>query len=169
MPWEIDGRRWHTHDRVGRTGEPCRWDGEILAHVVDRIHELGEFSETNWNSRGVVEIRAAKKSDGWFFHAITGEEWLLKLKFRMARKTFKREDLDRPPRSEAAQRPRAPAGLRHRAAGEVQEPPRAVAGSRDPRAFARPRSTSRSSGSSWNRPSPAFRSSPTASSRSPKT
>ncbi len=93
MPWEIDGRRWHTHDRVGRTGEPCRWDGEILARVVDRIHEQGEFSDTDWNSRGVVEIRAVKKSDGWFFHAITGEQWLLKLKFRVARATFKREDL----------------------------------------------------------------------------
>ena len=34
-------------------------------------------AETDWNSRSVVEIRAAKKSDGWFFHAITGEEWLL--------------------------------------------------------------------------------------------
>ena len=93
MPWETDGRRWHTQDRVGRTGEPCRWDGQILARVVDRIHELGKFSETDWNSRGVVEIRAVKKSDGWFFHAITGEQWLLKLKFRVARATFKREDL----------------------------------------------------------------------------
>ena len=42
-----------------------------------------------------MEIRAAKKSDGWFFHAITGEEWLLKMKFRTARNTFSREDLVR--------------------------------------------------------------------------
>ena len=41
----------------------------------------------------MVEIRAAKKSEGWFFHAITGEEWLLKMKFRTARNTFKREEL----------------------------------------------------------------------------
>ena len=41
----------------------------------------------------VVEIRAAKKSDGWFFHAITGEEWLLKMKFRTAKNTFRREEL----------------------------------------------------------------------------
>ncbi|HEY2147299.1 MAG TPA: ATP-binding cassette domain-containing protein, partial [Pirellulales bacterium] len=93
MPWEEDGRRWHTTDRVGRNGEPCRWDGEALARVVDRVHELGEFAPTDWNSRSVVEIRAAKKSDGWFFHAITGEQWLLKFKFRVARATFKREDL----------------------------------------------------------------------------
>ena len=53
------------------------------------------FSETDWNSRSVVEIRASKKSDGWFFHAITGEEWLLKMKFRTARNTFSRDELVR--------------------------------------------------------------------------
>jgi excinuclease ABC subunit A len=43
----------------------------------------------------VVEIRAARKSDGWFFHAITGEEWLLKMKFRTGRNTFQRDELVR--------------------------------------------------------------------------
>ena len=109
MPWQTDGRRWHTIDRVGRTGNPCRWDGRILAEVVERIEEAEEsgtgslcrngpqsasqkanlsrfplFAETDWSDRGVVEIRAARKADGWFFHAITGEEWLLKMKFRTA-------------------------------------------------------------------------------------
>ncbi|MFZ5833466.1 MAG: excinuclease ABC subunit UvrA, partial [Planctomycetota bacterium] len=94
MPWEADGRKWHTMDRVGRNGRPCRWDGRILAEVVDRIQNRADlFSETDWNNRSVVEIRAARKSDGWFFHAITGEEWLLKMKFRTARNTFGREDL----------------------------------------------------------------------------
>jgi excinuclease ABC subunit A len=94
MPWEIDGPRWHTVERVGRTGNPCRWDGRILAEVVERIQQQSDlFAETDWNSRGVVEICAAKKSDGWFFHAITGEEWLLKMKFRTAKNTFQREEL----------------------------------------------------------------------------
>ncbi len=93
MPWEADGRRWHTVDRVGRNGEPCKWDGKILGRVVDRIHELGEFSATNWNDRSVVEICAQRKADGWFLHAITGEQWLLKLKFRVAKSTFNRENL----------------------------------------------------------------------------
>jgi len=94
MPWQVDGRRWHTLDRVGRAGNPCRWDGRVLAEVVDRIEEKSDlFGETDWSERTVVEIRAAKKSDGWFFHAITGEEWLLKMKFRTARNTFKREEL----------------------------------------------------------------------------
>ena len=93
MPWEIDGRRWHTQDRVSRAGEKCHWDGKLLDKIERRIQELGDFSETNWNSRTVVEVAAAKKSDGWFFHAITGEPWLLKLKFRTAKKTFQREEL----------------------------------------------------------------------------
>ncbi len=94
MPWEIDGRRWHTVERVGRTGNPCRWDGRILAAVVDRIQQQSDlFAEVDWNSRSVVEICAARKSEGWFFHAITGEEWLLKMKFRTGRNTFQREQL----------------------------------------------------------------------------
>ena len=62
--------------------------------MIDRIQQRSDlFAETDWNERSVVEIRAAKKSEGWFFHAITGEEWLLKMKFRTARNTFKREEL----------------------------------------------------------------------------
>ena len=61
MPWEADGRRWHTHDCISRNGQPCRWDGQILARVVDRIHELGQFSPTDWNNRSVVEISAREK------------------------------------------------------------------------------------------------------------
>ncbi len=93
MPWQADGRRWHTQDRVARNGSPCRWDGRILAKVVDRIEQSDQFSPTDWSQRSVVEVRAAKKSTGWFFHAITGEEWLLKMKFRTGRGTFDRQEL----------------------------------------------------------------------------
>jgi excinuclease ABC subunit A len=93
MPWEADGRRWHTADRVGRKGQPCRWDGRILSEIVDRVAESGHFSEPNWNARTVVEIASTTKTEGWFMHALTGEEWLLKLKFRVAKNTFKREEL----------------------------------------------------------------------------
>lgn len=93
MPWEVDGPRWHCQDRVGRNGRPCRWDGRILAEVVQRIENTRYFGPTNWNSRSVVEICGRRKTDGWFFHAITGEEWLLKMKFRTAQRTFQREEL----------------------------------------------------------------------------
>ena len=94
MPWESDGRRWHCVDRVGRTGEPCRWDGRILSAVIDHIEGHAElFSPVDFNSRTVVEICGSKKTNGWFFHAITGEQWLLKLKFRTSRNTFRRDEL----------------------------------------------------------------------------
>ncbi len=93
MPWTRDGRLWHTQNRVGRTGTPCRWDGRILGKVIDRIEEFDIFAPTDWNNRTIVEVCAEKKSIGWFLHAITGEEWLLKLKFRTARGTFNKEDL----------------------------------------------------------------------------
>ncbi len=101
MPWESDGRRWHTKDRVGRDGSPCQWEGKIVDEVERRIQDLGDFAPTNWNNRSVVEITGEKKSDGWFFHALTGERWLVKLKFRTNKRTFNRDtlsaELDLPP------------------------------------------------------------------------
>jgi excinuclease ABC subunit A len=94
MPWQIDGLKWHSVDRVGRKGEPCKWDGKILAEVVERIQSKGDFSAIDWNNRTIVEIAGKKKSDGWFLHAITGETWLLKLKFRVSRGTFLKQDIE---------------------------------------------------------------------------
>lgn len=98
MPWEENGRQWHTADRVARDGSACRWEGAIVDRVETRIREFGDehnvaWGPTNWNSRGVVEMTGEKKSDGWFFHALTGEKWLVKLKFRTAKKTFQRDQL----------------------------------------------------------------------------
>ena len=93
MPWEENGRRWHTQDRVGHDGQPVQWDGKILASVVDRIETHEGLSATNWKTRSVVEITGNKPSLGWFFHALTGERWMLKMKFRVRRGTFKLENL----------------------------------------------------------------------------
>ena len=93
MPWEIDGRGWHTKSRVSRDGKPCMWDGRILDAIEQHIQDKGDFAPTNWNNRTIVEVTGSKKADGWFFHAITGERWLVKLKFRTAKKTFSRDTL----------------------------------------------------------------------------
>ncbi len=95
MPWEADGRRWHTTERLTTKGAPCRWEGEILAWIDQRVHELGAFSDTNLNHRSVVEIAAPSKSHGWFLHAMTGMEWLVRLVFRVSRNAFKQADLVR--------------------------------------------------------------------------
>ncbi len=93
MPWEADGPRWHTQDRTARNGNPCQWDGRILAEVAERIEASELFGPIDWSQRTVVEVRGQTKSHGWFFHAITGEEWLLKMKFRTAKRTFQSDEL----------------------------------------------------------------------------
>ncbi|MFQ3594330.1 MAG: excinuclease ABC subunit A, partial [Gemmataceae bacterium] len=93
LPWETDGRRWHTVDRVSHQGKPCRWEGAILTWLDERIHELGNFAPTNWNERTIVEISGPVKSQGWFLHAMTGQEWLVRLVFRVGRNAFKEADL----------------------------------------------------------------------------
>jgi len=95
LPWETDGVRWHTIDRITTKGSPCRWEGAILTWLDEQIREMGEFGNTNWNSRTIVEIPAKVKAQGWFLHAMTGQEWILRLVFRVGRNTFKQADLER--------------------------------------------------------------------------
>ena len=93
LPWEVNGERWHTQDRLTATGKPARWEGAILSWLDQQIHRLGSFGPTNWNHRSIVEIPAVQKSQGWFLHAMTGREWLVRLVFRVARNTFRQAEL----------------------------------------------------------------------------
>ncbi len=95
MPWQSDGRRWHTALRVTTEGKPCRWEGAILDWLDERVHEVGEFGDTNWSERHAVEIAAPVRSQGWFLHAMTGMEWLVRLVFRVEKNRFKGPDLVR--------------------------------------------------------------------------
>jgi excinuclease ABC subunit A len=92
-PWEVDGQRWHTRDRVGRNGQPARWDGRIIQRVVERIHELGQFAPTDWSQRASVRISGSAPGSPVFFHAMTGSEWVVTLRFFVTRNTFKAEAL----------------------------------------------------------------------------
>ncbi|MDG3005516.1 excinuclease ABC subunit UvrA [Paludisphaera mucosa] len=103
-PWERDGRKWHLEERTSRNGRPVRWDGRILAQVVDRIEELGPVPEKgsrglrpiDWNQRGIVRIDFVEpdaKSDVTFFQATTGSEWIVTLRFRIPRNTFREKEL----------------------------------------------------------------------------
>ena len=93
-PWQVDGRRWHTQDRIARNGKSCRWEGEALAYVVDLLSEYEGLKEPNWNDQSTVEITAVKKTgSGWFFHALSGDEWLVRLYFRVPKKTFDGDEL----------------------------------------------------------------------------
>ena len=91
MPWQSDGRRWHIVDRVGHKGQPPPLGRGALERVVDAIEAREGFRPTGWNDRSVVEITGQKWTGGWFFHALTGDEWLLAFKIRVPKKTFDEE------------------------------------------------------------------------------
>jgi excinuclease ABC subunit A len=95
LPWEIDGRKWHTRDRVTTTGKPMKWDGAMLAWVIQQIEDTGRFQPTNWRHRSIVEVVPARKGADWFLHALTGHEAYVKLVFRLPGRPFKEEELTR--------------------------------------------------------------------------
>ncbi len=92
-PWELDGRRWHTIDRVARNGRAVHWNGELLGRVVDQIVALGGFSTPDWSQRSLVKISGPTTTSPVFFTAVTGQEWYLSLKFRVPRNSFHAETL----------------------------------------------------------------------------
>ena len=135
MPWQVDGRRWHTVDRVGRTGNPCRWDGRILAEVVDRIEEKSDlFGETDWSERTVVEIRG-EEIGRLVLPRHHGRGVAAEDEVPHCAEHVQAGRTDRKARLEAAERHARPAALRHRAAGAMPQPSRAVAGGRAARAW----------------------------------
>jgi excinuclease ABC subunit A len=105
-PWEIDGRKWHTRDRLARNGRPVRWDGRILERIVDQIEELGNahggngaglgFAPTDWSQRNLVKIHGASltKISFPFFHATTTSEWVIQMRFFVPRNTFRGRALE---------------------------------------------------------------------------
>ena len=94
-PWEVDGRAWHTQDRVSRTGRPARWDGLILDRIADRLGQVGGFAPPDWSGRTVVKVAAAGASTETppFFVAQTGHEWVVPLRFTVRRNAFALESL----------------------------------------------------------------------------
>jgi excinuclease ABC subunit A len=92
-PWEVDGRRWHTVDRVGRTGKPARWEGAILDRIIDRIEQVGGFPLADWSQRAVVKVAGPEPADPPFLQAQTGHEWVLTLRFTVKRGAFTLEAL----------------------------------------------------------------------------
>ena len=97
MPWESDGRAWHTRDRVGRRGEKVRWEGPALEWIIDQIEKAGRgrFAPTNYNSRSTVEIKLPGAQTPWFFHARTAGTWLLDVSFRVPARAFSAAEVRR--------------------------------------------------------------------------
>jgi excinuclease ABC subunit A len=103
-PWEIDGRSWHTRDRVAANGRPIRWEGRILETIVDRVEALAasapegaRLSATDWSQRNIVRINgpSSSKAPVPFLHATTSSEWVVHLRFFVPAKTFRLQPLEK--------------------------------------------------------------------------
>ena len=94
LPWQADGRRWHTQDSMDRAGNPIRWDRQVLVKLLEKIEAIEGFAPVSFENRSIVEVSGPVKSRGWFLHAITAETWLLKLKFRVPRRAFTKGQLE---------------------------------------------------------------------------
>ncbi len=94
MPWEIDGRAWHTIDHVDGKGRPVEWDPGVLIWLIESIESCGDFAETDWNHRTRVELTKARNRP-WFCHILTGFKDLLEVAIRVPQRTFVETELQR--------------------------------------------------------------------------
>jgi excinuclease ABC subunit A len=95
MPWEQNGRRWHTAQCLASDGERPRWDSQALGWLVDQMEAHGNLQTADWNHRSRIEVRApGSKSTAWFCHILTRGPWLLECTFRVAKRSFDARKLD---------------------------------------------------------------------------
>jgi len=92
MPWEHDGRTWHTVNHTDANGVPVEWDPELLEWLVDTLVSLGKFAPPDWNHRTRVEVTAGPGRP-WFCHIFTRSKDLLEIAFRLRRATFAQSQL----------------------------------------------------------------------------
>lgn len=89
---ENGGSYWKTEDSSLTTRKVCHWDARIIESIVK--HLSGDsFYKASAHNANVVEIKENKKGVFWFFKAKTNDEWLLRLNFRTARRTFDKTTL----------------------------------------------------------------------------
>ncbi len=89
LPWERDGRRWHTQECLASDGKRPRWESAALAYLVDTLERTRRFQPPDWNHRSRVELRAAGSAPtAWFCHLLTRGPWLLECTFKVAKRAL---------------------------------------------------------------------------------
>jgi excinuclease ABC subunit A len=92
MPWEADGKTWHTVDHRDLKGTPVAWDANVLTWLVETVESIDPQLSVDWEHRTRVEI-AAPRTGTWFIHALTGFTELLEIAVRVPTGVFREEAL----------------------------------------------------------------------------
>ncbi len=87
MPWERDGRTWHTVDHLDSHGNAVAWSPQVLVWLIETIESIGKIAPTDWNHRSRIEITAGKNKP-WFAHIYTAGKDLLEITMRVAQGAF---------------------------------------------------------------------------------
>ncbi len=95
MPWQVDGRKWHLENQLDYHGKRPKWDPGVLAWAIETIESLADFSPTDWNDQGHVEIKAPGSKTPWFLHALTRSSVHLYLSIRTPKGTFTESTLQK--------------------------------------------------------------------------
>ncbi|MCH7527627.1 MAG: excinuclease ABC subunit UvrA, partial [Planctomycetes bacterium] len=88
MPWQIDGRKWHTVHHLDRRGRPVQWDPKVLEWLVEAVEQISGFAPADWNDRTRVEIKAPSPCNVWFVHFLTGGRDVLEITIRVPARHF---------------------------------------------------------------------------------
>jgi len=91
-PWEVDGEKWHTQDRVSEQGESPAWHDDTLIEFARQAARLPGAAEPDWSNRTRVEFGAQGRED-WFARVRTDRKWYLELIFHTEKGAFDEEDL----------------------------------------------------------------------------
>ncbi|UCE59776.1 MAG: hypothetical protein JSU63_20330, partial [Phycisphaerales bacterium] len=94
MPWERNGRAWHTVNHLDHKGAPVEWDPELLLWLIKMMESLGQFAPTDWNHASRIELKAPGNKP-WCCHILTGNKDLLHVALRVGLGKFTASDLRR--------------------------------------------------------------------------
>ncbi|MCX7420751.1 MAG: excinuclease ABC subunit UvrA [Planctomycetia bacterium] len=78
---------------AGKLMTAAKLEQDQLARTDSGTVDSNVRLATNWGERSVVEVIGPDSSRSWFLHALTGDEWLLSLKFRVPEGTFQQKSL----------------------------------------------------------------------------
>ena len=131
----------HAPTASAARGSPAAGTDASWRRSSTGLPSSGHFGEPNWNARTWSRSPRPTKTDGWFFHAHHRRGMAAEAEVPRRQEHVQARRAGRAVEAQAAQRHARSAGLRPRAAREVQEPPRAVPGSAAAGARAATRST----------------------------